>query len=133
MFHAAWPVGHNSTEYDKYYAAQPGEIYKVTRYQSAYEPYIIYKKDGPPWYTGTFLLSSSVRCFLILCIHVVGATNGLLATEVTRLRVISRCIFRACHISSSPTTSLSTEITFMKKLREKTRCVLFQPSVTDKV
>ena len=49
MFHASWQPGHNSTEYAKYYAAAPGEVYEVTRYQPAYEPYIVMKKDGPPW------------------------------------------------------------------------------------
>ncbi|KAE9408757.1 hypothetical protein BT96DRAFT_1100066 [Gymnopus androsaceus JB14] len=49
MFHASWEVGHNSTDYPRYYAAPPGEIYKVTKYQAAYEPYIIFKREGPPW------------------------------------------------------------------------------------
>ncbi|KAJ7188618.1 glycosyltransferase family 49 protein [Mycena filopes] len=49
MFHASWGPGHSSTDYNRYYAAPPGEIYKVTSYQSAYEPYVIFKKDGPPW------------------------------------------------------------------------------------
>ncbi|KAG5639472.1 hypothetical protein H0H81_001594 [Sphagnurus paluster] len=49
MFHASWAPGHNSTDYKKYYAAPPGEIYKVTQYQSAYEPYVVMKKEGPPW------------------------------------------------------------------------------------
>jgi len=50
MFHASWSPGHNSTEYSRFYTATPGELYKVTQYQSAYEPYVIMKKDGPPWY-----------------------------------------------------------------------------------
>ena len=50
MFHAFWGPGHNSTEYKRFYAASAGDVYKVTRYQSAYEPYIIFRKDGPPWY-----------------------------------------------------------------------------------
>lgn len=49
MFHASWVPGHSSTDYERYYNSPPGEIYKVTSYQSAYEPYIIVKKDGPPW------------------------------------------------------------------------------------
>jgi glycosyltransferase-like protein LARGE len=49
IFHASWGPGHSSTDYSRYYAAPPGEIYKVTSYQSAYEPYVIFKKDGPPW------------------------------------------------------------------------------------
>jgi Glycosyl-transferase for dystroglycan len=49
MFHASWAPGHNSTDYKRYYTARPGEIYKITSYHSAYEPYVILKKDGPPW------------------------------------------------------------------------------------
>ncbi|KZT23545.1 glycosyltransferase family 49 protein [Neolentinus lepideus HHB14362 ss-1] len=49
VFHRSWAPGHNSTDYKRFYAARPGEVYKVTKYQSAYEPYIIFKKEGPPW------------------------------------------------------------------------------------
>ncbi|KAJ7647643.1 glycosyl-transferase for dystroglycan-domain-containing protein [Roridomyces roridus] len=49
VFHASWVPGHSSTDYERYYGAAPGEVYKVTTYQSAYEPYVIFKKDGPPW------------------------------------------------------------------------------------
>ncbi|KAK0460917.1 glycosyltransferase family 49 protein [Desarmillaria tabescens] len=49
MFHASWAPGHNSTDYGRFYAASPGEVYQVTQYQAAYEPYVIFKADGPPW------------------------------------------------------------------------------------
>lgn len=49
MFHASWAPGHNSTDYEKFYAAPPGDIYAVMKYQPAYEPYVIFKKTGPPW------------------------------------------------------------------------------------
>lgn len=49
VFHASWGPGHSSTDYKKYYSAPPGDIYKVTQYQSAYEPYVVFKKEGPPW------------------------------------------------------------------------------------
>ncbi|KAH9976182.1 glycosyl-transferase for dystroglycan-domain-containing protein [Lactifluus volemus] len=45
-FHASFAAGHNSTDYRRFYAAKPGEIYKVTQYQSAYEPYVIVRKDA---------------------------------------------------------------------------------------
>ncbi|KAI0034694.1 glycosyl-transferase for dystroglycan-domain-containing protein [Vararia minispora EC-137] len=48
-FHAAWAPGHNSTDYKRFTAAQAGEIYKVTTYQSAYEPYVIVRKDAGGW------------------------------------------------------------------------------------
>ncbi|KAH9941914.1 glycosyl-transferase for dystroglycan-domain-containing protein [Amylocystis lapponica] len=42
-FHASWAAGHNSTDYPRYDALPPGSgaIYRVTTYQSAYEPYVI--------------------------------------------------------------------------------------------
>ncbi|KAI0260188.1 glycosyl-transferase for dystroglycan-domain-containing protein [Gloeopeniophorella convolvens] len=48
-FHASFAAGHNSTDYRRYYAAKPGEIYKVTQYQAAYEPYVIVRKDAGAW------------------------------------------------------------------------------------
>ena len=50
MFHASWGPGHSSSDYKRFYAATPGEVYRVTKYQPAYEPYVIIKKDGPPWF-----------------------------------------------------------------------------------
>jgi hypothetical protein len=50
MFHKSWAPGHNSSDYPRFYAAAPGEVYKIKQYQSAYEPYVIFKKEGPPWY-----------------------------------------------------------------------------------
>ncbi|KAF8550929.1 glycosyltransferase family 49 protein [Imleria badia] len=49
MFHKSWAPGHNSSDYPRFYAAAPGEVYKIKQYQSAYEPYVIFKKEGPPW------------------------------------------------------------------------------------
>ncbi|KAL0581338.1 hypothetical protein V5O48_000714 [Marasmius crinis-equi] len=55
MFHALWDAGHNSTDYERLYAARPGEVHKVTEYQAAYEPYVIFKKEGPPWCDERFI------------------------------------------------------------------------------
>jgi hypothetical protein len=55
-FHASFAAGHNSTDYRRFYAAKPGEIYKVTQYQSAYEPYVIVRKDVDGWYVTLGLL-----------------------------------------------------------------------------
>ncbi|CAE6484564.1 unnamed protein product [Rhizoctonia solani] len=49
MFHESWTPGHNSTDYGQYYTAQPGDVYRVTTYQKSYEPYVIMRRDGPPW------------------------------------------------------------------------------------
>jgi glycosyltransferase-like protein LARGE len=49
MFHRSWAPGHYSTDYEQYYMAQPGEVYRVTTYQKSYEPYVIMRRNGPPW------------------------------------------------------------------------------------
>ncbi|KAI0041351.1 glycosyltransferase family 49 protein [Auriscalpium vulgare] len=48
-FHASWALGHNSTDYKRFYGARKGEMYRVTTYQSAYEPYVIVKRDAGGW------------------------------------------------------------------------------------
>ncbi|GJE93019.1 glycosyltransferase family 49 protein [Phanerochaete sordida] len=49
MFHASWSPGHNSTDYPRYLSTPPNSqsLYKVTTYQSAYEPYVIMSKRVP--------------------------------------------------------------------------------------
>lgn len=49
MFHKSWAPGHGSTNYTRYYAAKPGEVYRVQGYTHSYEPYVIFKKEGTPW------------------------------------------------------------------------------------
>ncbi|KDE05441.1 hypothetical protein MVLG_04235 [Microbotryum lychnidis-dioicae p1A1 Lamole] len=55
MFHKSWAPGHGSTNYTKYYAAKPGEVYRVTGYTHSYEPYAIFKKEGTPWCDERFI------------------------------------------------------------------------------
>ncbi|KAH0829179.1 glycosyl-transferase for dystroglycan-domain-containing protein [Lanmaoa asiatica] len=49
MFHKSWAPGHSSSDYPRFYVAAPGEVYRIKQYQAAYEPYVIFKKEGPPW------------------------------------------------------------------------------------
>lgn len=49
MFHKSWAPGHNSTNYPRYYKANPGEVYRIQGYSHSYEPYVIFKKEGTPW------------------------------------------------------------------------------------
>lgn len=46
MFHSFWKPGHGPTNYTRYYDAN--EVYKVETYTQAYEPYVIFRKEGPP-------------------------------------------------------------------------------------
>jgi glycosyltransferase-like protein LARGE len=52
-FHSSWVQGHGSTNYSKWYTAD--EMYPVSEYDFAYEPYVIYKKEGTPWCDERFI------------------------------------------------------------------------------
>ncbi|KAJ7209709.1 glycosyltransferase family 49 protein [Mycena pura] len=79
MFHASWAPGHGSTDYDRYYAAPPGEVYKVTDYQSAYEPYVVFKKDGPPWCDERFVGYGGNKAACLFEMYLSGITYYVLA------------------------------------------------------
>ena len=55
MFHRYWKPGHESTDYERYYSSSPADVYKVRKYHHSYEPYVIFKKVGTPWYVGCSL------------------------------------------------------------------------------
>ncbi|KAJ7496968.1 glycosyl-transferase for dystroglycan-domain-containing protein [Mycena latifolia] len=79
MFHASWGPGHISTDYERYYASPPGEIYKVTSYQSAYEPYVIFKKDGPPWCDERFVGYGGNKAACLFEMYLSGISYYVLA------------------------------------------------------
>ncbi|KAL1741350.1 glycosyltransferase family 49 protein [Schizophyllum fasciatum] len=79
MFHASWQPGHNSTEYAKYYAAAPGDVYEVTQYQPAYEPYVVMKKDGPPWCDERFIGYGGNKAACLFEIYLSGISFQVLA------------------------------------------------------
>lgn len=58
MFHKSWGPGHGSTNYTRYYDAQPGEVYRVLTYTHSYEPYVVFKKEGTPWCVGSCLTTA---------------------------------------------------------------------------
>ncbi|QRV98285.1 Glycosyl-transferase for dystroglycan [Ceratobasidium sp. AG-Ba] len=72
MFHQSWAPGHNSTLYDQYYAASPGEIYKVDAYQKSYEPYVIMQRDGPPWCDERFIGYGGNKAACLFNIYISG-------------------------------------------------------------
>jgi Glycosyl-transferase for dystroglycan len=47
--------GHNSSDYARYFQAAPGQVYRVLAYQHAYEPYVVFKREGPPWCDERFI------------------------------------------------------------------------------
>ncbi|KAK7057527.1 putative 2-hydroxyacid dehydrogenase UNK4.10 [Favolaschia claudopus] len=79
MFHASWGPGHSSTDYNRYYAASPGEVYKVTSYQSAYEPYVVFKKDGPPWCDERFIGYGGNKAACLFEMYLSGISYYVLA------------------------------------------------------
>jgi len=79
MFHSSWIPGHNSTNYERYYAARPGEVYKVDRYQSAYEPYVVFKKEGPPWCDERFVGYGGNKAACLFEMYLSGISYYVLA------------------------------------------------------
>ncbi|PPR03171.1 hypothetical protein CVT26_008020 [Gymnopilus dilepis] len=77
MFHAG--PGHNSTDYKKFYSAAPGEVYKVTRYQPSYEPYVIFRKDGPPWCDARFVGYGGNKAACLFEMYLSGMSYYVLA------------------------------------------------------
>ncbi|PPQ83358.1 hypothetical protein CVT24_001913 [Panaeolus cyanescens] len=79
MFHSSWGPGHNSTNYKKFYTAAPGEIYKVTRYQPAYEPYVIFKKDIPAWCDERFVGYGGNKAACLFEMYLAGVSYYVLS------------------------------------------------------
>ncbi|KJA28942.1 glycosyltransferase family 49 protein [Hypholoma sublateritium FD-334 SS-4] len=79
MFHASWAPGHNATDYKHFYGAPPGEVYKVTRYQPAYEPYVIFRKDGPPWCDERFVGYGGNKAACLFEMYLAGVSYYVLA------------------------------------------------------
>lgn len=118
MFHASWPVGHNSTDYSRYYNASEGEVYKVTQYQASYEPYVVFKKTDPPWYVHHLAAHSEN---IVDVVRSSGATRDLWAMGGTRRLVSLRCISPAYHTTCSPIISSYIKVIRTKRQRGRTR------------
>ncbi|KAF8678953.1 Glycosyl-transferase for dystroglycan [Rhizoctonia solani] len=81
MFHQSWAPGHNSTDYEHYYAAQPGEVYRVTTYQKSYEPYVIMRRDGPPWCDERFIGYGGNKAACLFSIYLSGINFYVLSDD----------------------------------------------------
>ena len=117
MFQASWGPGHNSTDYPRYMSIPAGadEVYKVTTYQSAYEPYVIMSKRVTWCVLSVYATPlANLRC--------VGATNALRAMAETRQHAYSRSTSVASRSTSSQTTSSSIKAINMKRRPEEKRC-----------
>ncbi|KAF9268696.1 glycosyltransferase family 49 protein [Marasmius fiardii PR-910] len=78
-FHAGWEAGHNSTDYARFYSAPPGEVYRVSNYQAAYEPYIVFKKEGPPWCDERFIGYGGNKAACLFEMYLSGITYYVLS------------------------------------------------------
>lgn len=121
MFHKSWAPGHNSSDYPRFYSAAPGEVYRIRQYQSAYEPYVIFKKEGPPWYV---LVSSDRIAAYHAPFHTVGAMSVSWDMGETRQLVCTKCISPECHFLSSRIISWFIKVMRMKKPHADSRYVV---------
>lgn len=79
MFHRSWEAGHNNTDYVRYYTALPGAVYRVTEYQAAYEPYIIFRRDALAWCDERFVGYGANKAACVFELHLAGTALYVLA------------------------------------------------------
>ena len=118
MFHKSWAPGHSSSDYPRFYTGAPGEVYRIRQYQPAYEPYVIFKKEGPPWYVLEF---SDRTAAYHAGSHIVGAMSASWDMGETRLLVCMKCISPECHFLSSRIIFWFTKAICMKKSHADSR------------
>ncbi|KAG2222373.1 hypothetical protein INT45_006895 [Circinella minor] len=80
MFHNNWFKGHGSTNYTRWYETDD-DIYKVTKYDFSYEPYIIYKKDGSPWCDERFIGYGANKAACLYEIYLSGIEYWVLPND----------------------------------------------------
>ncbi|ORZ10662.1 glycosyl-transferase for dystroglycan-domain-containing protein [Lobosporangium transversale] len=71
-FHSAkFEPGHGATDYQKWYRTT-NEIYKVTKFNHKYEPYVILKKEGTPWCDERFVGYGANKAACLYEIYISG-------------------------------------------------------------
>ena len=81
MFHRSWKPGHESTDYERYYTARPGQVYKVREYQHAYEPYVIFRRDGAPWCDERFIGYGGNKAACLFELYISGVSFYVLPDD----------------------------------------------------
>ncbi|KAL7413546.1 glycosyl-transferase for dystroglycan-domain-containing protein [Mrakia frigida] len=71
-FHRSWLPGHSSTNYTQFYASATTDLYRVTSYQHAYEPYVIYPRVGPPFCDERFIGYGGNKAACLYEMHLSG-------------------------------------------------------------
>ena len=78
-FHASWAPGHNSTDYPRFGAAALGDVYAVTTYQAAYEPYVIVRRDAGGWCDERFTGYGANKAACLFEMYISGVSFHVLA------------------------------------------------------
>ncbi|KAG0313539.1 hypothetical protein BGZ99_008824 [Dissophora globulifera] len=78
-FHDFFPKGHNSTDYERWYATD--SVYKVTAYQHSYEPYAIMRKEGTPWCDERFIGYGANKAACLFEIYISGVDYWVLPQD----------------------------------------------------
>jgi len=81
MFHKSWVPGHGSTNYGRFYSAKPGEVYRVGSYTHSYEPYAIFKKDGPPYCDERFIGYGANKAACLFELYLSGVSYYVLPDD----------------------------------------------------
>ncbi|KAG9285400.1 hypothetical protein G9A89_010875 [Geosiphon pyriformis] len=78
MFHSSWVRGHGATNYSKYYETQ--ELFKVTKYQYHYEPYVIFPQKTP-WCDERFIGYGANKAACLFEIYISGVDYWVLPDD----------------------------------------------------
>lgn len=70
VFHADWERGHGPTNYQKWFATN--EPYQISTYNFNYEPYVIMRRDDPPWCDERFVGYGSNKAACLYEIYLAG-------------------------------------------------------------
>ncbi|KAI9023427.1 glycosyl-transferase for dystroglycan-domain-containing protein [Hyaloraphidium curvatum] len=70
VFHADWERGHGPTDYGRWFRAR--EAYQISTYNFNYEPYVVMRRDDPPWCDERFVGYGSNKAACLYEIYLAG-------------------------------------------------------------
>jgi glycosyltransferase-like protein LARGE len=70
VFHAEWERGHGPTNYQKWVGT--AEPFQISSYNFNYEPYVIMRRDDPPWCDERFVGYGSNKAACLYEIYLAG-------------------------------------------------------------
>ncbi|TDL20022.1 hypothetical protein BD410DRAFT_684555, partial [Rickenella mellea] len=81
MFHRDWIPGHNNTNYPRFFSSHPGEVYKASGYQQAYEPYVIFRREGLPWCDERFVGYGGNKAACLFEMYLAGVSFFIMSDD----------------------------------------------------